>query len=216
MTELKPYFKYKDSSLGKIPEKWMVVSIKRVLATKITDGPHETPSLREEGIPFISAEAIKNGKIDFDLMRGYISREIHNIYKKKCLPQKHDIFIVKSGATTGNVAMVEMEKEFNIWSPLALVRANSQKVLPKYLYFQISSLVFREQVETRWNYGTQQNIGMNILENLLITLPDLKEQKKIRERSEEHTSELQSRGHLVCRLLLEKKKQLKTEKNKHH
>src|SRR5207253_11218198 len=29
-------------------------------------------------------------------------------------------------------------------------------------------------------------------------------------RSEEHTSELQSRGHLVCRLLLEKKK-----KNKH-
>src|SRR5690625_5640608 len=28
-------------------------------------------------------------------------------------------------------------------------------------------------------------------------------------RSEEHTSELQSRGHLVCRLLLEKKKQLK-------
>src|SRR5439155_26826918 len=26
-----------------------------------------------------------------------------------------------------------------------------------------------------------------------------------RERSEEHTSELQSRGHLVCRLLLEKK-----------
>src|SRR5437870_11054883 len=31
-------------------------------------------------------------------------------------------------------------------------------------------------------------------------------------RSEEHTSELQSRGHLVCRLLLEKKKK-KTKKN---
>src|SRR5690625_2830305 len=30
---------------------------------------------------------------------------------------------------------------------------------------------------------------------------------EIRQRSEEHTSELQSRGHLVCRLLLEKKKQ---------
>src|SRR5690625_3872681 len=33
-------------------------------------------------------------------------------------------------------------------------------------------------------------------------------------RSEEHTSELQSRGHLVCRLLLEKKKQCrKTERS---
>src|SRR6185503_3235814 len=31
-----------------------------------------------------------------------------------------------------------------------------------------------------------------------------------RERSEEHTSELQSRLHLVCRLLLEKKKLLRT------
>src|SRR5439155_4724981 len=30
-------------------------------------------------------------------------------------------------------------------------------------------------------------------------------------RSEEHTSELQSRGHLVCRLLLEKKKTLVME-----
>src|SRR5439155_18979497 len=33
------------------------------------------------------------------------------------------------------------------------------------------------------------------------------------ERSEEHTSELQSRGHLVCRLLLEKKKNIETLAN---
>src|SRR5437870_11932516 len=32
-------------------------------------------------------------------------------------------------------------------------------------------------------------------------------------RSEEHTSELQSRGHLVCRLLLEKKKNKKVHYN---
>src|SRR5690625_6794673 len=34
----------------------------------------------------------------------------------------------------------------------------------------------------------------------------------LRKRSEEHTSELQSRGHLVCRLLLEKKKHEATKK----
>src|SRR5439155_7267872 len=34
-----------------------------------------------------------------------------------------------------------------------------------------------------------------------------------RARSEEHTSELQSRGHLVCRLLLEKKKKRLNETN---
>src|SRR5439155_13412983 len=34
--------------------------------------------------------------------------------------------------------------------------------------------------------------------------------RRARTRSEEHTSELQSRGHLVCRLLLEKKKKKRT------
>src|SRR5690625_5841706 len=39
------------------------------------------------------------------------------------------------------------------------------------------------------------------------------------QRSEEHTSELQSRGHLVCRLLLEKKKEraeLQRTQRPHH
>src|SRR5579884_1858813 len=35
-------------------------------------------------------------------------------------------------------------------------------------------------------------------------------------RSEEHTSELQSRGHLVCRLLLEKKKRYQDEAGRAH
>src|SRR3712207_7038106 len=37
--------------------------------------------------------------------------------------------------------------------------------------------------------------------------------KELRERSEEHTSELQSRQYLVCRLLLEKKKKTKVKSN---
>src|SRR2546430_3733740 len=46
-----------------------------------------------------------------------------------------------------------------------------------------------------------------------MTTPGLRERKKARtrQRSEEHTSELQSQSNLVCRLLLEKKK--KTNKN---
>src|SRR5258705_9081752 len=35
-------------------------------------------------------------------------------------------------------------------------------------------------------------------------------------RSEEHTSELQSLRHLVCRLLLEKKNKINTSKQVHH
>ena len=38
--------------------------------------------------------------------------------------------------------------------------------------------------------------------------------QELENRSEEHTSELQSRLHLVCRLLLEKKKYIKKNKKK--
>src|SRR5690625_5381592 len=42
---------------------------------------------------------------------------------------------------------------------------------------------------------------------LIINTPvETENNEQLTDRSEEHTSELQSRGHLVCRLLLEKKK----------
>src|SRR5690625_6309655 len=50
-----------------------------------------------------------------------------------------------------------------------------------------------------------------LLPNIKEWLKVEKSQRIVNARSEEHTSELQSRGHLVCRLLLEKKK-----KNKRH
>src|SRR5438445_7136801 len=43
-------------------------------------------------------------------------------------------------------------------------------------------------------------------ENLLIVIGAEKVPREVYDRSEEHTSELQSRQYLVCRLLLEKKK----------
>src|SRR5439155_25537631 len=46
--------------------------------------------------------------------------------------------------------------------------------------------------------GVRQTLGSKAFE---ANVPDADDN-----RSEEHTSELQSRGHLVCRLLLEKKK----------
>src|SRR5439155_18279769 len=57
--------------------------------------------------------------------------------------------------------------------------------------------------------GLQGKSRMRILASALgacLTRQAPRAEARIRIRSEEHTSELQSRGHLVCRLLLEKKK----------
>src|SRR5690554_7284661 len=55
------------------------------------------------------------------------------------------------------------------------------------------------QVELSWKTATETN-------NDFFTIARSVDGKYWEDRSEEHTSELQSRPHLVCRLLLEKKK----------
>lgn len=146
----------------------------------ITDGPHETPTLYEDGIPFISAESISsgNGRIDFSRMRGYISEEYHQECCKKYKPLKNDIYIIKSGSTTGKVAIVKTEQEFNIWSPLAVLRAK-QDIVPNYLFYAVQSNYYQEQIIQAWGMGTQQNIGMRTLEQLKVAYPEYDEQHAI-------------------------------------
>src|SRR5690625_6389899 len=49
-------------------------------------------------------------------------------------------------------------------------------------------------------------VAVLALSGRLVWVQGLDASARAQERSEEHTSELQSRGHLVCRLLLERKK----------
>ncbi len=153
--------------------------LKYIVSTPITDGPHETPELLDEGIPFLSAESVKNGILDFNYKRGYISLSDHKLFCKKVRPQKNDIFIVKSGATTGNCGIVTTDEEFSIWSPLALIRCDNISILQKFIYYYSLCYSFTHQVEQSWSYGTQQNIGMGVLGNLYVTLPSSNEQQSI-------------------------------------
>lgn len=174
--------KMKDSGVmgfGKVVGSWKKGKIKNIVSTKITDGPHETPQLLNHGIPFVSAEAVKNGIINLQYKRGYISVEDHIKFSGKVSPRKNDIFIVKSGATTGNVGIVETEEVFDIWSPLALIRVNKKVVNNKFVYYFLSSDIFKNQVRLNWSFGTQQNIGMGVIERLNIFYPDLNEQQEI-------------------------------------
>src|SRR5690625_7028615 len=65
----------------------------------------------------------------------------------------------------------------------------------------------RRQRPPAVNHGNRDRENGHSLSYLLETIPNpMEPTMERRTRSEEHTSELQSRGHLVYRLLLEKKK----------
>lgn len=166
-----------------VPEHWNVQKTLTTLTMPITDGPHTTPELLSEGIPFVSAEAVScgNGGIDFDHIRGFISREFYDECSKKYVPQRDDIYMIKSGATTGRVSVVDTDRIFTIWSPLAVFRCNPDVVHFRFLYYFLQSSAYQRQVQFGWTYGTQQNIGMRTLERLKVFVPPLDEQYAITE-----------------------------------
>lgn len=165
--------------LRTMPSHWQGLPLKRLVATPITDGPHETPALVAEGVPFLSAEAVSNGQLDFALMRGFISLDDHRLFCRKCKPRRDDVLLCKSGATTGKVAIVITDEEFSVWSPLALIRAHPKKLLPRFIYHAITSRYVQTQIQNLWSVGTQPNIGMNVIERLWIAVPPIEEQAAI-------------------------------------
>lgn len=192
---LNPKVKMKESGIdwiGEIPEGWSVGKTLHALAMSITDGPHETPELFDEGIPFVSAEAVScgNGKIDFSHIRGYISQDFYHECCKKYIPQINDIYLIKSGATTGKVALVDTDICFTIWSPLAVFRCNSEVYNFKYLFYFLQSDDYQKQIENNWSWGTQQNIGMRVLEKLLVCFPPLPEQQQIADYLDDKCSKI--------------------------
>ena len=202
MSKYQAYSEYKNIDnkwLDKIPSHWEITHIKHILSMPITDGPHSTPIFLDEGIPFVSAEAVSSGRINFNKIRGHISEKDDEIFSQKYSPRLHDVYMIKSGATTGITAIVETQKRFNIWSPLAVMRCKESYNS----YFLLNSLrsdFFQKSVQLSWTFGTQQNIGMGTLENLTVCYPPLAEQTQIAAFLDHETAKIDT--------LIEKQQQL--------
>lgn len=178
---LNPDAPMKDSGvewLGEVPAHWEVTALKHLVRAPIIDGPHETPIKQDNGIPFVSAESLSKGFIDFTKIWGYISPEDHARYSRRYTPKQGDILIVKLGATTGTTAIVDTEEEFNIWVPLAAVRLKDG-IDPQFVCNVLKSSNLKRAYELNWTYGTQQTLGLGTISNLQIPVPPISEQKDI-------------------------------------
>ena len=155
---------------------WEVKTIKAIVQTPVTDGPHLTPKFLSGGIPFLSVNNLVDNKIDLSDLR-YISVEDHEVFSRKCKPQRSDILLGKA-ASVGKVAIVDFDTEINIWSPIALIRVGSDNV-SRFIYYQLQSAGLAKQITLLTNSSSQGNIGMGDIEKLELQLPSYAEQTAI-------------------------------------
>ncbi|MFS2221023.1 restriction endonuclease subunit S [Pantoea sp. B65] len=180
MDKYQPYLEYKESGIAwlrGIPVDWDKLTLKYALERTITDGPHETPVFIDQGVPFMSVDSIQNNQLVFDGCR-YISKEDHKRFAKKCLPKRGDLLLGKA-ASVGKIAHVTTDQEFNVWSPLAVIRVNPNKYDSRFLYYCFQSLLLQYQCQIKSNSNTQANLGMGDISNLQFVAPTLLLQRTI-------------------------------------
>ena len=164
--------------IGLMPKKWNSTKLLYCLRKSISDGPHETPFLIDDGIPFISVDSLNESKnIDFSSVKKYISEEDYKRFNIKANIEKGDILFSKA-ATIGKTAIVGNEK-FMVWSPLAILKSNEEIIYNSYLYYLLNVPCLIEQIRLSGSYNTQANVGMREMERAIIPVPSLKEQSSI-------------------------------------
>ena len=162
--------------LGKIPVSWNTSKLLYCLRQQICDGPHETPNVIDDGIPFISIDSLNESKhVDLSIVKKFISEEDYLMYRQKTNLEKGDILFSKS-ATIGKTAIVG-DEVFMVWSPLAIIKSKVDSIQNEYLYYLLNCDELIASIRLSGSFNTQANVGMREMERAVIPVPPLDEQK---------------------------------------
>lgn len=156
---------------------WKEKTLQEVCVMKITDGTHKTPTYCEEneGIPFISAKDVNGGFINWENIK-YIPHTLHEELYSRLAPQVDDVLLSKNGAKLGVAAIVDCEKIFDIYVTLALLRPNTDIILPRFLLNIINSPICRRQIDNHLTGIGMPNLHLRDIKEILISIPTLEEQ----------------------------------------
>ncbi len=156
---------------------WSKKKLKDV-CIKITDGTHFSPSIVEEGVPYITAKHVRENKIDFWAKPWFISLENHKEIFKRCTPEKGDVLYIKDGATTGYAAINKYDFEFSMLSSLALLKVNSEIVNSEYLCSWLNNEIVKVRILEGMAGGAIKRLTLTKINALPINIPSIELQNK--------------------------------------
>ncbi|MEK4495505.1 restriction endonuclease subunit S [Ureibacillus sp. FSL W8-0352] len=132
--------------------------------------------LLSEGIPVYEQQNVINNHRDF---RFFINEEKYKNLKRFTV-QPNDLLISCSG-TVGKVSIIKNDDPIGIISQaLLILRPNTTKVLPEFLYYFFSSSKGYNSIVSRSSGSVQVNIAKrDVIEEIEIEVPNLNIQRKI-------------------------------------
>ncbi len=148
------------------------------LCLNITDGKHgDCENEENSGYYFISCKDIFDGQINYKNARQITKADYEETHKRTML-EVDDILLTNSG-TIGRMAFVtdrEATTKTTFQKSVAIIKPDKQKVLPRYLYYQLQNCV--PQFINSSNGSAQKNLLLSTMRTFQIEIEENREKQE--------------------------------------
>ncbi|AEV34224.1 restriction endonuclease S subunit [Owenweeksia hongkongensis DSM 17368] len=143
----------------------------------ITCGVAARPKYVDDGVPFLSAKNVKEGRIIYEDYN-CITEENHHELTKKNKPLVGDILYTRVGSY-GEAAVIEEEIEFSIFVSLTLIKPKKDILSSYFLKYYLNSHEVKTLATNSITSSGVGNLNVGTVRKFPVPIPPLTEQKQI-------------------------------------
>ena len=165
---------------GITPSEWRGVSLDDV-CTKITDGSHYSPADSPDSpYPMYSVKDMETYGFNSSSCKHITKEDFAKMQKNDCIPLLNDILVAKDGSYLKEIFICSEQKDEAILSSIAIVRPNTQIVIPEILLYLLKQPSVRKDVGDNYVSGSAlPRIVLKDFKKYRFMLPPIEEQQKI-------------------------------------
>ena len=142
----------------------------------ITDGTHQPPKFKTEGIPFIFVSNIAGDKVTYDAEK-YIDQETYDELIRRTPLEIGDVLLSTVGSY-GHPAVVRSNKKFLFQRHIAYLKPRRDIIDSDYLHSAILSPIVQRQIESAVKGIAQKTLNLSEIRNLSLPVPTIDVQKQ--------------------------------------
>lgn len=167
------------------PKKYYVATLQELIdegyITYHLDGNHGGDYPRSEefvasGVPYVSANCIVNGEIDFSKAKFLTSERAEKL--RKGIAQDGDVLFAHNATVGPTVVLHTDEERVILGTSLTAYRCNKDEIMPSYLKAYMLSDGFARQYSGEMKQTTRNQVPITAQKKYLFLIPPIEEQNR--------------------------------------